>query len=70
MDETMLHLWNQFEGRGAWPFEREAVLERLRRNYEAAYEKYGIWNEGFRAANDARLAYLKDMPPLPPQFAD
>jgi hypothetical protein len=67
-DETMLYLWPGLSGGGELPFARPEVLDRLRRQYEAAYRKYGGWGETYRAADEARLTYLADMPPLPPEF--
>jgi hypothetical protein len=67
-DETMLYLWPRLSAAGELPCTRQQVLDRLRAQYEAAYRKYGGWGEAYRAADEARLDYLRDMPPLPPDF--
>jgi hypothetical protein len=68
IDETMLHLWNKLGSPRPLPFGRPEVVERLRQSYEAAYAKYGGWGEGGKRQDAARLEYLRDMPPIPPQF--
>jgi hypothetical protein len=67
IDETMLYLWNRLNQDGRFPFQRQQVLDRLRQSYSAAYRKYGGW--GSEKADADRLEYLRNMPPVPPQFA-
>ena len=68
MDETILYLWNELNRGGKLPFRRADLMDRLQRSYSAAYEKYGGW--GSEKADAQRLEYLRNMPPVPPQFAD
>jgi hypothetical protein len=68
-DETLLHLWEPLGAAGPLPFRREEVLDRLRIQYEAARRKYGGWGEERRKEDDARLEYLRDLPPVPAAFA-
>jgi hypothetical protein len=68
IDETMLHLWNKLNKERPLPFKREEVLDRLQQNYEAAYRKYGGWGAAAKKADEARIEYLRNMPPIPPQF--
>jgi hypothetical protein len=67
-DETLLYLWEPLNAVRPLPFKREEVLKRLQQNYEAAYRKYGGWGEANKKEDDARLEYLRNMPPVPPQF--
>ncbi|NLF67607.1 MAG: DUF4838 domain-containing protein [Candidatus Anammoximicrobium sp.] len=69
LDETMLFLWDALAHQGDWPFSRQAVADRLEGLYAAAYVKYGGRSEARVAADRARLAYLRELPPLPPRFA-
>lgn len=66
IDETMLHLWDKLGRDEPLPFRREDVLARLQQNYAAAYRKYGGW--GSEKSDAERLEYLRNMPPIPPQF--
>jgi len=66
LDETMLYLWNKLNRDGRLPFQRQQLMERLQQNYAAAYRKYGGW--GSEKADADRLEYLRNMPPIPPQF--
>jgi hypothetical protein len=68
LDETMLYLWESLNSPKPLPFKRDELLGRLKQNYEAAYRKYGGWGETFKKDDDARLEYLRNMPPIPPQF--
>jgi len=67
-DETMLYLWESLNSAKPLAFKRDELLARLKQNYEAAYRKYGGWGETFKKDDDARLEYLRNMPPIPPQF--
>jgi len=69
LDETMLFLWDALDRPGDWPFARGAVADRLEGLYAAVYAKYGGRSDARVAADRARLAYLRDLPPLPPRFA-
>ncbi len=69
LDETMLFLWDALARQGDWPFARGAVADRLEGQYTAAYAKYGGRSEARVTADGARLAYLRDLPPLPQRFA-
>lgn len=66
--ETILYLWNELNRGGELPFRRADLVDRLRRSYTAAYEKYGGW--GSEKADAQRLEYLRNMPPVPAPFAD
>ena len=68
LDETMLYLWNSINGSLILPYRREQLLERLQQNYDAAYRKYGGWGETRRKEDEARLAFLRSMPSIPPSF--
>ncbi len=68
-DETLLHLWEPLRAARPLPFRREAVLDRLRLQYEAARKKYGGWGEERRKEDDVRLDYLRNLPPVPAEFA-
>lgn len=70
IDETMLHLWNPLNKQWPLPLARETVLERLRQSYQSAYRKYGGWGEASKRQDETRLAYLRNMPPIPREFAD
>ena len=68
MDETILYLWNELNRGGELPFRRADLVDRLQKSYAAAYEKYGGW--GSEKADAQRLDYLRNLPPVPPQFAE
>ena len=68
LDETILYLWNELNRGGELPFRRADLVDRLQKSYAAAYEKYGGW--GSEKADAQRLDYLRNLPPVPPQFAD
>jgi hypothetical protein len=62
----MLYLWDKLSRGRPLPWQRQQVLDRLQRNYAAAYAKYGGW--GSEKADTDRLEYLRNMPPVPGQF--
>ena len=72
LDKSMLYLWNRLtrDAGDAWPFQRETVFQRLRDNYNFAYEKYGGWGSRRKQEDDIGLDYLRNMPPVPEQFSD
>ncbi len=71
LDKTMLYLWDKLskEAGDRWPFKRDEVFQRLKDNYQYVYGKYGGWGPRLKEKDDLELEYIKNMPPIPDQFA-